>query len=129
MISGIVTCNKLHDNIAYLGDALAEHGTGCPLCQAIEVARRFKYEAEKIRGGEIKNNNSAVALYLENLIDSWHIHTDQAKLHFIREAIKRLAPVQTPLLPNKGINLDSPRLPTSTGYVCPACGKPSGDLS
>lgn len=41
-MTGIVTCCKLHESIAYIGDPLADMGVGCPLCASIEAGRSYK---------------------------------------------------------------------------------------
>ena len=43
----IVTCCKEHVMIAYNGDSLAEYGTDCPLCTAINTGRRYKSAAQE----------------------------------------------------------------------------------
>jgi len=71
-MDSIVTCCKLHDPIAYIGDPLAEYGSKCPLCAAIAAARKFK-EAQHsggVTGGQGTANKSSLTCLCNWEIDS-----------------------------------------------------------
>jgi hypothetical protein len=41
-MKSIRVCSNGHDAVAYLGDSLADTGSGCPLCRVFEAAKRLK---------------------------------------------------------------------------------------